>query len=58
MEFFEVVTNLRTFEVEAAGIGDAIDRVLNLLLLTEVGEYVRQITKTGRPGLRIVEIAA
>jgi hypothetical protein len=29
MEFFEIETNYRTFQIEAAGIGDAIDRVLN-----------------------------
>jgi hypothetical protein len=42
MAYFKVVTNYRTFNVEASGIGDAIDRVLNLLLID--GEYVREIT--------------
>lgn len=43
MAWFNVVTNYRTFKLEAAGIGDAIDRVLNSLLMTEVGEFVREI---------------
>jgi hypothetical protein len=41
--WFKVVTNYRTFQVEAAGIGDAIERGL-LLLMKEQGEYVREIT--------------
>jgi hypothetical protein len=40
---FTVITNLRTFSIEAAGIGDAIDQVLNHNLLTGVGEYLREI---------------
>jgi hypothetical protein len=42
MAWFKIVTNYRTFQVEAAGIGDAIERGLNLLL-KEQGEYVREI---------------
>lgn len=58
MEFFKVVTNYRTFEIEAAGIGDAIDRVLNHVIVADRGEYVREIAKVERHELVIVEIAA
>jgi hypothetical protein len=32
MAWFQVETNYRTFAIEAAGIGDAIDRALNLMV--------------------------
>lgn len=35
MQLFKVITTARTFQVEAAGIGDAFDRVLNFILVTE-----------------------
>lgn len=38
---FKVVTNYRTFTLEASGIGAAIDTVLNLLMVN--GEYLRSI---------------
>jgi len=56
MEFFKVITNYRTFEVEAAGIGDAIDRVLNFVIVADRGEYVREISKVERH--EVLEIAA
>lgn len=49
MEYFNVTTNYRTFVLEAAGIGAAIDAVLNLLLVN--GEYLREITATAAPRL-------
>jgi hypothetical protein len=42
MSFFKVVTNYRTFEIEAAGIGDAIAKALDLLV-SDVGEYLREV---------------
>jgi hypothetical protein len=33
MSYFKVTTTRRTFAIEAAGIGDAFDRVLNLILV-------------------------
>lgn len=44
MAYFNIVTNYRTFQIEAAGIGDAIDRVLNCVIVKDRGEYVREIT--------------
>lgn len=41
--FYKVVTNYRTFGIEAAGIGDAIQKALGLLL-KEQGEYLREVT--------------
>jgi hypothetical protein len=35
MSYFTVRTTLRTFKIEAAGIGDAFDRVINLILVPE-----------------------
>jgi hypothetical protein len=49
MAYFNVVTNFRTFLIEAAGIGDAIDRTLNLILVN--GEYMRDITPAAAPGV-------
>jgi hypothetical protein len=41
---FTVITNLRTFSIEAAGIGDAIDQVLNHgHMAHSAGEYLREI---------------
>lgn len=43
MAWYEVETNYRTFAIEAAGIGDAIDKALNLILLHEQGEFLRGV---------------
>lgn len=42
MFWYEVATNYRTFAIEAAGIGDAIDRALNFIE-TDRGEYLRTV---------------
>jgi hypothetical protein len=52
MAYFEVVTNYRTFTLEAAGIGDAIDRTLNLIL-KDRGEYVRSVEPTDAPKIGV-----
>jgi hypothetical protein len=54
MAYFEVVTNYRTFTLEAAGIGDAIDRTLNLIV-ADRGEYVRSVEPTAPP---VIQVAA
>lgn len=41
--FYKVSTNYRDFQVEASGIGDAIQKALSLLL-KEQGEYLREVT--------------
>jgi hypothetical protein len=56
MEFFEIETNLRTFQIEAAGIGDALDRVLNYGLLLD-GEAIRRVERTDTR-IVIVQVAA
>jgi hypothetical protein len=40
--YYKVVTNYRTMIIEAAGIGDAIDRALNLILDFN-GEFIRSV---------------
>jgi hypothetical protein len=52
MAWFVVATNYRTFTVEAAGIGDAIDRALNLLV-ADRGEYLRTVEETDAPNVRV-----
>jgi hypothetical protein len=42
MLWYEVQTNYRTFAIEAAGIGDAIDRALNMIESGR-GEYLRTV---------------
>jgi hypothetical protein len=42
MAWFKVVTNYRTFIIEAAGMGDAIERALNLITDFN-GEYIRSV---------------
>lgn len=39
--FYTVVTSLRTFQVEAAGIGDAIEKAL--ILIVPHLEYLREV---------------
>ena len=51
--WFKVVTNYREFTVQAAGVGDAIDRALNLLM-TDRGEYLRgAIVEVPAPVLQV-----
>jgi hypothetical protein len=53
MAWFKVVTNYREFTLEAAGIGDAIDTVLNSLLVKDRGEYLRTVEPTAPPALQV-----
>lgn len=50
--WFQVVTNYRTFLIEAAGIGDAIDRALSVIV-GDRGEYLREIAATDAPAMEI-----
>jgi hypothetical protein len=54
MAWFQVETNYRTFTLEAAGIGDAIDRALNVIV-ADRGEYLRTVEATAPP---VIQVAA
>lgn len=45
MAWFNVETNYRSFLIEAAGIGDAIDKALSVIV-TDRGEYLRLVEET------------
>jgi hypothetical protein len=53
MLWYQVETNYRSFAIEAAGIGDAIDRALNMVESGR-GEYLRTVA----PMLVATQVAA
>jgi hypothetical protein len=52
MAWFAVQTNYRTFTLEAAGIGDAIDQALSLIV-ADRGEYLRTVEPTAPPAIEV-----
>lgn len=52
MAWFEIQTNYRTVTMEAAGIGDAIDRALSLIV-SDRGEYLRTVEETDPPEIQV-----